>query len=232
MEIIQSFLEKHPCYVFNSDPKGDQRYLSFQEEGPKGIMIKSIYCPSAQDYINDLNKSFYSSCAHCLIKNGKAYQLLPWNFRGWLQPGRYNDSHLLIQIGVPVSQWDYALLIEICSFLVDSYQIEPSESNFIVELSEEGYSKDGFIKELQNRVASQQKASQEESEEQETSSLFSPYMVRVKVASLNYRDGPGIHHKIIGSIKDKSTYCIVEKAEDWGKIEGLGWIHLMHTEKI
>jgi hypothetical protein len=49
-------LEKHPCYVFNSDPKGDQRYLSFQEEGPKGIMIKSIYCPSAQDYINDLNK--------------------------------------------------------------------------------------------------------------------------------------------------------------------------------
>ena len=232
MEIIQSFLEKHPCYVFNSDPKGDQRYLSFQEKGPKGIVIESVYCPSAQDYIDNLNKSFYSSCAHCLIKNGKAYQLLPWNFRGWFWPGRYNDSHLLIQVGAPVSQWDYALLIEICSFLIKSYQIEPSESNFIVKLLEEGYSKDDFIKELQNRAVSQQKIPQEEPKEQELSSLSNPYMVRVKVASLNYREGPGIHHKIIGSIKDGSTYRIAEKVEDWGKIEGLGWIHLMHTEKI
>lgn len=126
-----------------------------------------------------------------------------------------------------MSQWDYALLIEICSFLIKSYQIEPSESNFIVKLLEEGYSKDDFIKELQNRTISQ-----EEPKEQELSSLSNPYMVRVKVASLNYREGPGIHHKIIGSIKDKEVYCITEKVEDWGRIEGLGWIHLMHTEKI
>lgn len=133
---------------------------------------------------------------------------------------------------MPVSQWDYALLIEICSFLIKSYQIEPSESNFIVKLSGEGYSKDDFIKELQNRAISQQKIPQEEPKEEELSSLFNPYMVRVKVASLNYRGGPGIHHKIIGSIKDRSTYCITEEVEGWGKIEGLGWIHLMHTEKI
>lgn len=130
-------------------------------------------------------------------------------------------------MGEPVSQWDYALLIEICSFLVKSYQIELSESNFIVKLLEEGYSKDDFIKELQSKAISQ-----EEPKEQELSSLSNPYMVRVKVASLNYREGPGIHHKIIGSIKDKEVYRITEKAEDWGKIEGLGWIHLMHTEKI
>lgn len=131
-----------------------------------------------------------------------------------------------------MSQWDYALLVEICSFLIKSYRIEPSESNFIIELSEEECSKDDFIKELQNRAISQQKPLQEESKKQESSSLFNPYMIRVKVASLNYRDGPGIHHKIIGSIKNGSTYRIAEKAEDWGKIEGLGWIHLMHTEKI
>lgn len=131
-----------------------------------------------------------------------------------------------------MSQWDYALLVEICSFLIKSYQIEPSESNFIIELSEEECSKDDFIKELQNRAIPQQKTPQEEPKEQESSSLFNPYMIRVKVASLNYRDGPGIHHKIIGSIKNGSTYRITERAEDWGKIEGLGWIHLMHTEKI
>ena len=131
-----------------------------------------------------------------------------------------------------MSQWDYALLIEICSFLIKSYQIEPSESNFIVKLLEEGYSKEDFIKELQSKAIPQQKTPQEEPKEQESSSLFNPYMIRVKVASLNYREGPGIHHKIIGSIKDGSTYHIAEKVEDWGKIEGLGWIHLMHTEKI
>lgn len=131
-----------------------------------------------------------------------------------------------------MSQWDYALLIELCSFLIKSYQIEPSESNFIVKLLEEGYSKDDFIKELQNRTISQPKIPQEEPKEQELSSSFNPYMVRVKVASLNYRDGPGIHHKIIGLIKDRNVYCITEEVEGWGKIEGLGWIHLMHTEKI
>lgn len=130
-------------------------------------------------------------------------------------------------MGAPVSQWDYALLIEICSFLIKSYQIELSESNFIVKLLEEGYSKDDFIKELQSKAIPQ-----EEPKEQELSSLSNPYMVRVKVASLNYREGPGIHHKIIGSIKDKEVYRITEKVEDWGRIEGLGWIHLMHTEKI
>ena len=61
-----------------------------------------------------------------------------------------------------MSQWDYALLVELCSFLIKSYQIEPSESNFIIELSEEECSKDDFIKELQNRAIPQQKTPQEE----------------------------------------------------------------------
>lgn len=68
-------------------------------------------------------------------------------------------------MGAPVSQWDYALLIEICSFLIKSYQIEPSESNFIVELSEEEYSKSKLIKELQDRAISQQESPQEEPKE-------------------------------------------------------------------
>ena len=61
---------------------------------------------------------------------------------------------------------------------------------------------------------------------------FSSYNVKVKVDSLNYREGPGIDHKIVGAIKDKGIYLIVDEKRGWGKIDRLGWIHLMHTQKI
>lgn len=61
---------------------------------------------------------------------------------------------------------------------------------------------------------------------------FSSYNVKVKVDSLNYREGPGIDHKIVGAIKDKGVYLIVDEKRGWGKIDRLGWIHLMHTQKI
>ena len=61
---------------------------------------------------------------------------------------------------------------------------------------------------------------------------FGSYKVKVKVDSLNYREGPGIDHKIVGAIKDKGIYLIIDEKRGWGKIDRLGWIHLMHTQKI
>lgn len=58
------------------------------------------------------------------------------------------------------------------------------------------------------------------------------FLVRVKVSDLNIRAGAGTEHKVVGSIKDKGTYTIVNtaKAKDggiWGKLKsGRGWVNI------
>ena len=66
---------------------------------------------------------------------------------------------------------------------------------------------------------------------------FEPYMVKVKVDSLNIREGPGKDTSVVGTITDKGVYTIVDEADGpgapkWGKLKsGVGWISLEFTEK-
>jgi N-acetyl-anhydromuramyl-L-alanine amidase AmpD len=57
---------------------------------------------------------------------------------------------------------------------------------------------------------------------------YLPGMYRVTCDSLNIRKGPGINHAVVGCIKDKGTYTIVEvKNTSWGKLKsGSGWINI------
>ena len=63
------------------------------------------------------------------------------------------------------------------------------------------------------------------------------YMVRVTTDVLNIRAGAGTNYKVVGQIKDKGVYTIVEVANGqgatlWGKLKsGAGWISLDYTEK-
>ena len=62
---------------------------------------------------------------------------------------------------------------------------------------------------------------------------FEPYKVRVTVASLNIRSGPGVLNSITGVIKDKGVYTIVDVKNNWGKLKsGQGWIALSYTKKV
>lgn len=61
---------------------------------------------------------------------------------------------------------------------------------------------------------------------------FSPYTVKVSTSALNIRSGPGITNKIVGVIRDKGVYTIVDKKGTWGKLKsGAGWISLNFTKK-
>ena len=40
---------------------------------------------------------------------------------------------------------------------------------------------------------------------------FKPYIVKVTVGALNYRQGPGAGYKVNGTIKDKGIYTIIEE---------------------
>ena len=57
--------------------------------------------------------------------------------------------------------------------------------------------------------------------------------VKVTADALNIRSGAGKNNAIVGCIRDKGTYTIVETSGNWGKLKsGAGWICLDYTQKV
>ena len=61
-----------------------------------------------------------------------------------------------------------------------------------------------------------------------TSTSYATGLYRVNVTDLNIRKGPGVNYGIVGCIKDKGTYTIMEiKNGSWGRLKsGAGWINV------
>lgn len=58
------------------------------------------------------------------------------------------------------------------------------------------------------------------------------YLVKVTASALNIRKGAGTNNPVVGVIRDKGTYTIVETKKNWGKLKsGAGWICLDYTTK-
>lgn len=59
------------------------------------------------------------------------------------------------------------------------------------------------------------------------------YRVKVLHSALNIRQGPGTNYSIVGVIRDRGVYTIVETKETWGKLKsGKGWISLGWCKKL
>lgn len=66
-----------------------------------------------------------------------------------------------------------------------------------------------------------------------SSSNLEGYKVKVTANDLNIRSGAGTNFKIVGHIKDKGIYTIVEQKNGFGKLKsGQGWISLSYTKRI
>lgn len=71
-----------------------------------------------------------------------------------------------------------------------------------------------------------------------TSTIFTPYRVKVTANILNIRKGAGTNYGISGTIRDKGVYTIVEEADGkgatkWLKLQSdIGWIASDYTKKI
>lgn len=71
-----------------------------------------------------------------------------------------------------------------------------------------------------------------------TPEVFRPYLVKVTADELNIRSGAGTNHRVVGTIKNKGVYTIVEEktgtgATLWGKLKsGVGWISLDFVTKV
>jgi uncharacterized protein YgiM (DUF1202 family) len=57
--------------------------------------------------------------------------------------------------------------------------------------------------------------------------------VKVTVDVLNIRKGSGTDTNLVGTLKDKGTYTIVEEKSGWGRLKsGAGWISLSYTKRV
>lgn len=64
-------------------------------------------------------------------------------------------------------------------------------------------------------------------------SSFTAYKVKVTTSALNIRSGPGMNNKVVGVIRDRGVYTIVDEKSGWGKLKsGAGWISLKYCKKI
>ena len=62
---------------------------------------------------------------------------------------------------------------------------------------------------------------------------FTAYKVKVTTSALNIRSGAGTNNKVVGVIRDRGVYTIVDEKSGWGKLKsGAGWISLKYCKKF
>lgn len=103
MELIEAFSTGNDCYRRNL-AKEDSRYTLFQSRGPTGLMLHSVGCaqPEAKVFAEGWNKPGLEVAVHAVIgADGRVYQCLPWQFRGWHAGGGANDTHIGVEMTEP-----------------------------------------------------------------------------------------------------------------------------------
>jgi hypothetical protein len=117
ISVKEAFLVNNDCYIANVN-RADSRYVTFQNEGPKGLMLHSVGCaqPSAEVFANGWNKSGVEKAVHAFIdaNTGVVWQTLPWFFRGWHAGGSANNTH----VGVEMCESSYITYITPSQFTV------------------------------------------------------------------------------------------------------------------
>lgn len=163
MKLIESFLEKNPCYGANMS-NADDRYTTFQRRGPLGLVLHSVGCaqPSAEVFVKKWNSTSYDrACVHAFIdaNTGAVYQCMPWNFRAWHVGGSANNTHVGVEMCEPsaikyttgakftitdkekaVKQCEtaYKAAVELFAMLCNKYNLDPLKDGVILSHNECG----------------------------------------------------------------------------------------------
>lgn len=144
MEIIESILTNNDCYRAN-------RKITV-----KGLMIHSVGCsqPNASVFINQWNKTNVEKCVHAFIQpDGKVYQTLPWDMRGWHCGGSGNNTHIGVEMTEPAtirytggSSWTdlnptetkkhvlatYQVAVKLFAYLCTEFKLNPLQDGVII----------------------------------------------------------------------------------------------------
>ena len=163
MKLIESFLEKNPCYGANMS-NADDRYTTFQRRGPLGLVLHSVGCaqPSAKSFADRWDSPSYKVAVHGFIDadTGVVYQTMPWNFRAWHAGGSANNTHVGVEMcessgikyrGVS-DRFDvidrkkalrhcktaYTAAVELFAYLCNKYHLDPLRDGVIISHNEAG----------------------------------------------------------------------------------------------
>ena len=150
MRLVESILTRNPCYKAG-------KKITVQ-----GLMLHSVGCPQpkASVFINSWNRADYgNACVHGFIDgiNGKVYQTLPWNHRGWHcgsgLNGSGNNTHIGIEMCEPacikytggsyftctdlaeakaVAKRTYEAAVELFAMLCKKYKLDPLENGVVI----------------------------------------------------------------------------------------------------
>lgn len=163
MKLIESFLEKNPCYGANMS-NADDRYTTFQRRGPLGLVLHSVGCaqPSAEVFVKKWNSTSYDrACVHAFIdaNTGTVYQCLPWNFRAWHVGGSANNTHVGVEMCEPSAikyttgakftitdkekafkqcETAYKVAVDLFAMLCNKYKLDPLKDGVILSHNECG----------------------------------------------------------------------------------------------
>lgn len=209
-------------------------------------------------YGNHWNQPGRNACVHAFIgktatKEIATYQTLPFTYCCWGcgsgKKGSYNSNpQACIQFEIcEDSLVDKAYFTavfqeaaEFCAYLCQQYNLDVSQICSHAEAYKAGYGTnhgdpDHWLKKFGKTMDDFRDMVKALLEGDTPTKL--PYLVKVTADALNFRKGPGTNYKIVGTIRDKGTYTIVEEsagkgATKWGKLKsGAGWISLDYTKK-
>jgi hypothetical protein len=158
IKITKSYLTKNDVYT-NNLGRVDDRYKTFQDNGPQGLVIHSVGTPQpkASVFIKSWNKPGVEKAVHAFIEPNAIYQTLPWNYRGWHAGGTANNTHIGVEMTEPStikytggSSWvdldpkateahiraTYANAVELFADLCKQFNLDPLADGVIISHAE------------------------------------------------------------------------------------------------
>lgn len=137
MEIIEAFAAKNKCYQAGAPLH------------PRGLMLHSIGCPQPNAavlarYFDQYQPGGQSVCVHAFAQaDGKVYQTLPWEMRGWHCGGSANGTHIGVEMTEPGAGTAYAeaaaqitgtyrTAVELFARLCETYGLDPLADGVII----------------------------------------------------------------------------------------------------
>lgn len=249
MKIVQSILTENPCYTAG------------KKITVKGLMLHSVGTPqpSASVFIKNWNNSYYKkACVHAFIdgNNGKVYQTLPWNHRGWHCGGTANNTHIGVEMCEPaciryisgtkitctdrvtaraVAQRTYDTAVALFAHLCIKYKLDPMKD---IISHKEGATKGvasshSDPEHLWKQLGMGYTMNTFRKAVKATMDGKTAYKVKITTSTLNVRKGAGSNYPITTTVRIGEIYTITDESNGWGKLKsGAGWISLKYTQKL
>lgn len=194
------------------------------------------------------NAGRQASANYCIGNDGGIVGCVDENNRAWTSSSSSNDCQAITievsnsSIGgdYPISNAAWNSLVELCVDICRRYGFRltydgtPNGSltrhNMFANTSCPGKYLQSRFQELADTVNAKLDGSTPQP--QPTPSTDS-YLVKIATDALNIRSGAGTNHEIVGCIRDRGVYTIVETQGNWGRLKsGAGWICLDYTSKL